>query len=196
MRNLQVWDTLPAELTYISNDFDITPAYDPVNNYLHWDLSNDIYGQPFVLYPGQEVEIRFTVQINTIDITKLPIVNMAWVDYNDPYYCLVCGNGKHPPINSSQSFYPTGRPVVFPNPFDPGSDGVVRWDNIVPNSQIEIYTISGENVITLHTDIHRMSWDGKNRHGQIVSSGVYFFIIRNLSDGSVMKGKMFIVKNN
>ena len=187
--NIDVWDSLPAELTFVSSDFSVTPQFDPVANYLRWDLGD------YELGYNEEITIRFSVIINdSVDLDKLPITNRAEADYNDDYYNDTAGTGKNH-ISSDDSFYPTGRPVVFPNPYNPRKDGNIRFENIVPNSQIEIYTISGENVITINTNIHKAFWDGKNRYGREVSSGIYFFVIKNMASGQVLKGKLFIVKN-
>jgi len=189
VRDIDIWDTLPDELTFISCDFSVPLADDSTENYLHWNLGS------FELNDGEEETIKFTAVINDADLDSLPITNRAFTDYHDAYYNELNNTGKHPPVHSEQSFYPTGRPVVFPNPYNPEKDGVVRFRNIVPNSLIDIYTISGENVITLETHTYRKTWDGKNRYGEDVSSGLYFFVIKNLSSGSVLRGKLFVVRN-
>lgn len=189
VKDIDIWDTLPDELAFISCDFSVPLAEDSTENYLHWNLGS------FELNDGEEETINFTVAINDAGLDSLPVTNRAFVDYRDNYYNELNNTGKHPPVHSDMSFYPTGRPVVFPNPYNPEKDGTVHFQNIVPNSLIDIYTISGENVITLETYTYRKTWDGKNRYGEEVAPGLYFFVIKNLSSGSVLRGKLFVVKN-
>jgi hypothetical protein len=156
---------------------------------------------PFSLQPGETEEISFNVKLLEATPSKLPLVTIAAVDYNDPYYYYDYGantngiNGRHPPIMSSACFYPIGKPAVYPNPFCPDTDIVIHFDNIVPGSIVSIYTISGELVRDIQSPQIRTQWDGRNRFGSPASPGIYFFLIRNQASGQVLKGKIFVVKN-
>ena len=67
----------------------------------------------------------------------------------------------------------------YPNPFNPYT--VIRY--VLPidcNVKMEIYDILGRKVTTLKdgmvsAGIHETAWDGKNREGSTVGSGVYFY---------------------
>jgi O-glycosyl hydrolase len=69
----------------------------------------------------------------------------------------------------------------YPNPFNHRTDFYYH----LPESgrvQISIYSISGEKVKTLldqdmDSGLHAVSWDGTNDHNQVVSSGIYFYIL-------------------
>ena len=144
--------------------------------------------------PGEKISISFTVEITDATPDKLPIINNAFVDYTDGHYFQGSPHGeRHPPIMSNASFYPIGKPAVYPNPFSPINDGVVKFDNIVPNSVISIHTISGEHVRSIRVDFIRAQWDGRNRYGYVVSPGLYYFAIRNLTSNQVQRGKIFVV---
>ena len=66
----------------------------------------------------------------------------------------------------------------FPNPFN--SNTMIRFH--LPHAavcKLEIYNVQGELVIrlaeqTLPAGMHQFSWDGRNRHDIMASSGVYF----------------------
>jgi len=70
----------------------------------------------------------------------------------------------------------------YPNPFNHRTDFYYH----LPESgrvQISIYSISGEKVKTLldrdmDVGLHTISWDGKNDHNQVVSSGIYFYTLQ------------------
>lgn len=192
VNNIAVWDTLPVDMVFVSSGIGPVPVL--TGNYLYWDITLDEFGVPFTLGPGDELTLEFTARILTVDVSRLPIRNTVWTDYNDPFYTPAVG--KHPPLKSDDSFYPIGKPVVFPNPFNLDTDNVIRFENIVPGSLIQIYTLSGEAVVAINAGTIKASWDCKNRNGKIVSSGIYYFVIKNLSSGEVRKGKLFIVRGN
>ena len=178
---------------------------------LTWDLSeNPGTGEPYIFNPGDIIQIEFVATIVEVPPEKQPIVNYAAVDYNDAYYITyqqylsliqasgsgsgIIYKGKHPPVYSSASFFPMGRPIVYPNPFNPEKQKI-KFDNLVPNSTIFIYTISGEFVKTINVSLIRAEWDGKNMRGKIVSEGIYYFVIKNPGGASnAMRGKIFVVK--
>jgi uncharacterized repeat protein (TIGR01451 family) len=189
-----VWDTLPTGVVFKSTTF---PAgFTQNGNVLSWDLTTDpSTGNPFVLLPGEPIEIDYTVTLMTVAPGTLPLTNTASADYNDPHYIAGGPLGKHPPVTSEKSFYPAGKPIVFPNPYNPDKDGNIKFINIVPGSSVEIFTISGEMVKFIPaTSLIRAEWDGRNGNGNPVSAGIYYFVIKNQASGQAMKGKIFVVK--
>jgi len=177
-------------MTFVSGNIGGTPAQ--TGNYLFWDLTNS--GTPFTLNPGQQITIEFTARIVTIDPARPLLVNTVMTDYNDPFY--IPSIGKHPPLSSERSIFPKGKPVVFPNPFNLDTDKEVVFDDVVPNSLIQIFTLSGESVRAIYTGVKRTTWDGKNMNGRAVSAGIYFYVLRNQNSGDVKAGKLFVVRGN
>ncbi len=184
--NISVWDTLPDEVIFKENKFS-SANFSLNNNVARWDLSQS-------LEPGKIISIEFTVEIENIIPERLPITNRVSVDYNDDYY--IPSYGKHPPITSDMSFYPIGEVVVYPNPFNPETarDKKLKFENIIPGSVIQIYTISGEMVNTLYAQHIIVYWDGKNRYGKDAAPGIYLFIIKNKETGTVKKGRIFVIR--
>ncbi len=71
------------------------------------------------------------------------------------------------------------RPHPFPNPFNPST--VISYQLPV-NSQVslKIYNLLGQEVRTLVNGYEtagtkQITWDGKDNHGNTVSSGVYIY---------------------
>jgi uncharacterized repeat protein (TIGR01451 family) len=184
VNGLNVWDTLPANLTYIPGQINGQPVL--VDNVLFWDMSAATLAANSVLI------IDFWVEINAIIPGDL-IETRAWADYYDPHY--VPALGRHPPVSSSAHFYPEDTVVVFPNPFNPrtAKSGTLKFLNAVPGSIIRIFTISGEAVIAINTSLIREEWDGKNRSGQEVSAGIYYYIITNQENKMTCMGKIYII---
>jgi len=83
-----------------------------------------------------------------------------------------------------------------PNPFANGT--VIRF--AVPSrmrTRIAVYDVQGREVNVLTDAImdpgkHQVQWDGKDRHGRQVSSGIYFY--RFVTPNAVMHKKMVMLK--
>jgi hypothetical protein len=69
----------------------------------------------------------------------------------------------------------------FPNPFNHRTNFYYH----LPESgrvQISVYSLSGEKVKslldrTMNAGLHAISWDGTNQQNQVVSSGVYYYVL-------------------
>jgi uncharacterized repeat protein (TIGR01451 family) len=195
--NIAVWDTLPPEVRFLSTGFTDAPLIQD-GQYIGWDISyKEGDPDPFILHPGQTETIVFEVEIIAATVNKDPIMTTAWVDYSDGYYFPGGPFGdKHEPVPSEVSFYPLGRMIVFPNPYNPAK-GDLKFFNVVPGSIIDIWTLSGEHVDTIEPAPARIKayWDGKNWRGYEVSAGIYLFTVKNTStSGAAMRGKIFVVK--
>jgi hypothetical protein len=84
----------------------------------------------------------------------------------------------------------------YPNPFNPST--TVRFG--LPQSEtvkIIIYNVLGEPVRTLAdgnfaAGYHKVTWDGRNNRGQVVSAGMYIY--RMLAPSTTMSQKMLFIK--
>ncbi len=87
------------------------------------------------------------------------------------------------------------RILVFPNPFDPetAQGHVLKFDNLPPESEIQIFTVSGELVRKFQGVSGRQTWDGKNQNGEQVAAGVYIYLITT-GDEKKITGKLFILR--
>ncbi len=87
---------------------------------------------------------------------------------------------------------------VYPNPYKPNSGlGHTRitFTNIMNESTVKIYTLTGELVRTLHDDLAlgEVSWDAANEDGQKAASGLYIFLVES-NDSKHKTGKLAIIK--
>jgi hypothetical protein len=89
-----------------------------------------------------------------------------------------------PPTENPDSVY------AFPNPFVIDSDDDRISFNWALPGTVAIFSVSGEPVYELPAG---ESWDGKNRGGQPVASGVYLFVLTS-REGSVGRGKFLLVR--
>ena len=85
---------------------------------------------------------------------------------------------------------------VYPNPFN----GKVKFDFTIDTPQLvafNVYDITGKMIVDElimggAKGYHQISWDGKNRYGDLVSSGVYYYTF-TLQE-KIVKGKLTYLK--
>ncbi len=87
---------------------------------------------------------------------------------------------------------------VFPNPYKPNSGlghTKITFTNLIPESTIKIYDLTGALVRTLSDDSAQgqVDWDASNDGGQKAASGLYIFLV-NSPDGKHKAGKLAIIK--
>lgn len=182
--NFAVWETLPANISFYANRSSVVPVID--GKYLYWDIGS------YVLPPGEFIEIGFTVKIDYVTPGNY-IYTTAGVDFNDSLYTEI--TGRHPPVFSTAHIYPESEIIVFPNPFNPGmGSGKLKFLNTPPGSMIKIYTVSGELVSAFFADYYREEWDGKNRHGNDCTPGIYYYTVTTRDTRVVKKGKVILIR--
>ena len=84
----------------------------------------------------------------------------------------------------------------YPNPFNPSTNIDIELGS-QNNIKLVIYDIKGREVITLHNGIlnigyHTFRWDGRDRNGQTVSSGIYIYTLS--SSIEIASQKMLMLK--
>ncbi|MBI90221.1 MAG: hypothetical protein CMG60_09055 [Candidatus Marinimicrobia bacterium] len=97
------------------------------------------------------------------------------------------------PLSVESKIYPSELSIsqAYPNPFNPKTN----FDLIVPNREkvkIFIVDILGREVLTLKNSSlnpgqYRLSWDGSDKFGKLVSSGTYFVITELGGDREMQK---------
>jgi len=182
--NFVLWDTLPGIMEYDSKNFGGSVVVDE-NNMVLFTLDEDR-----TIDPGRVLILDFTVKLETNQVPYID--NSISLDYNDQRYPPELG--KAPPIQSSVIQYPGIPPIAYPNPYSSGAapDGLIKFDNIVPGSIIEIYTVSGERVAIISSPSVKVYWNRLNTRGNSVSAGIYFYIVRNMYSQEYHRGKLFI----
>ena len=84
----------------------------------------------------------------------------------------------------------------YPNPFNPSTD-IEFSIPIVSNVEIKIYDVLGREVATLINETlqpgkYKVRWNGTDRNGAFVSSGVYFYVMK--AGKFVQTRKMMLLK--
>ena len=90
----------------------------------------------------------------------------------------------------------------YPNPFNPNTTIEFRIP-LASDINLKIFNILGQEVVTLMQGVqkagyYKMQWNGRNKHGQSVATGVYLYIMtaRALNGSAEFKdvNKMVLIK--
>jgi len=85
---------------------------------------------------------------------------------------------------------------VYPNPVTPDYTGMITVVGLEDKTVVKIVDASGQLVFEGKSFGGSLSWDGKNYHGNYVSSGVYFFHLFNTNedDSRSAAAKVLIIR--
>jgi hypothetical protein len=84
----------------------------------------------------------------------------------------------------------------YPNPFNPSTD-IEFSIPIAVNVEIKVYDVLGREVATLINETlqpgkYKVRWNGTDRNGALVSSGVYFYVMK--AGKFIQTRKMMLLK--
>lgn len=66
---------------------------------------------------------------------------------------------------------------IYPNPYYAARDGWLTIDGLPAHSRVRLFTLRGEMVLDTSADSHGIfTWQGANRGGRLVASGVYLVV--------------------
>ncbi len=188
--NVVLYETLPAEVT-----FEEDPSDTGANT--GWASAANIISRPLTaaqmtsLNSGTAITFLFTVKTSAglAQGTKIQF-DPVTAGYDDMIY-----TGAQ--VISNPAFITVGNIVIYPNPFDPAKavDNKMKFANLPRDTQIAIFSLSGEQVRTFNPEGTSVAkWDGKNASGNMVSPGIYYYIIKYNDGKSRLTGKIFVVK--
>ncbi|MEX2596814.1 MAG: two-component regulator propeller domain-containing protein [Salibacteraceae bacterium] len=91
--------------------------------------------------------------------------------------------------NATEAEESLGKIKVFPNPVKPGYSGLITFNKLTENSYVRITDAAGNLIFETKSEGGSATWDGKDRNGQKVSTGVYlvFAATQDGAGGSVAK---------
>lgn len=86
------------------------------------------------------------------------------------------------------------KPFIFPNPVPPGYTGTIAFRNLPERAWVKITELNGKLVHETRSLGGQAVWNGKNRQGERVSSGVYLIYVADESNVQQVAGKLFFIK--
>lgn len=77
---------------------------------------------------------------------------------------------------------------VYPQPYYPEKDGELVIDGLAAETKIRIVSPSGQAIRSIDTRSRRALWDGRDEHGNLVSTGVYVILATSATGGKAESG--------
>jgi hypothetical protein len=147
--------------------------------------------------PVNQLNYQWTVPQRTTQTGRIKIyMDNSGTDYEDS-----SGNftieGSATGVNSSNSLVSKFELYQnYPNPFNPNTT-IEYWLDKPSQVLLKIFNPLGQEIVTLTDEFqtegqHLIEWNGRNKGGQIVPSGVYIYQLK--SDGRVKIHKMMLIR--
>jgi hypothetical protein len=83
---------------------------------------------------------------------------------------------------------------VYPNPVKPDYTGVITVTGLIENTNVKITDISGNLIYEGVSQGGQLSWNGKNKSGDRVSTGVYLVFGTNNDGSQSVISKIMMIK--
>lgn len=85
--------------------------------------------------------------------------------------------------------------ICSPNPYLVPANVDLKIDGLIENSSVKIITLSGEVINEFLSPGGKIAtWDGRDKKGNIIPSGIYIVVAYNKDGSKVGKGKLAVVK--
>lgn len=165
-------------------------AVDPLNQ--KWIGTNE--GLLLVNSDGSRLITSFTAQ-NSALLSN--IIRSIAIDENKGIVYVGTDEGltsfETPYIKPLESF---NELFVYPNPYKIKSgNNLLTIDGLIRDTEIKILTIDGILVSQFFSPGGRTAyWDGKNKNGELVNTGVYIIVAFNADGNEVVTGKVAVLR--
>ena len=83
---------------------------------------------------------------------------------------------------------------AFPNPVEPGYQGLITVTGLVYDTDIKITNTAGHVITAGKSHGGTFTWDGKDGHGQDVATGIYFVIASSPDGKSGIATKIAVIR--
>jgi uncharacterized repeat protein (TIGR01451 family) len=169
LTNFEVWDTLPAQLENIAN-VSVPGIYNPANGVIDWILAT--------VPINASGDFSFTATLKDVVTRNQVISNKA------TGYAVMANSAVESNVANVTANVPELQltPVTnYPNPFE-GETTIVFGLTVAADCKIKFFTISGEFIGELDnikgvTGTNKVVWEGINKAGNKLASGIYFYRI-------------------
>ncbi len=199
MRSTDQGETWNQCFSYASQMFAITTDS---NDNLFVGMGNYPVYQAGIHYSQDNGQTWNQLQTNLIS-------NNAQVDYlycdSDNYlYAIV--NGDYPPYTLLKSLEPTTTTVIdedfvvqvnqisnYPNPFTDETTIVLEYPSKnVQSAKLEIFNVKGQKIREIPVEQQEVKWDGRDKRGNKVPSGIYSYRIQ--TGAGILTKKCILMK--
>ena len=176
-------------LTNIENDITLTWDMPDINDFSYFNIYYSYEGEDFEIL-DTTVGIVYEYLITQMGYYQFYIttVNQMGME-SDPSaiveYTTAGNEGNIPPLKTALF-------GNYPNPFNPETTISFQTTESTESTEIKIYNLKGQKVRTLVNEVipagqHSVIWDGKDKSGNAVSSGIYFYRLETSNYSSTKK---------
>jgi hypothetical protein len=88
----------------------------------------------------------------------------------------------------------SGKPYAYPNPVRPDYDGPIAVRNLPNNSSVKVTDISGKLVWETTATGGQLVWDGRDRDGRKVNTGIYYIMATSSDNKSKAITKIAFIR--
>jgi ligand-binding sensor domain-containing protein len=161
---------------------------DALNN--KWIATND---GVYALDPDGGVELAHFTTENSPLITN-EVISLA----TDPNSGRIWF-GTRKGLSEAQSFaiqpLPSYDITCYPQPYNPERDGNLTIEGLAKSTDLRITTVDGKLMRVLQTTSQKIVWDGRDKYGNYIPSGIYLIMGTSLTSDAKGVVKCAVVRN-
>ncbi len=187
----------------ITQTFTITPTY--TATIYTWTITPTCTITPTITWTSTITKTSTSTETVTFTYTITPTISQTYtitMTYTITLtYTITPTYTISPTISITPTVIPYLTPTptpdviaVYPNPYnrETAFNHTLKFDFLPPNSNVVIYNIEGFKIYEINGATGRIEWDGKNKNGEQVAAGIYFYIVTTTN--GTYKGKIYLVK--
>ena len=162
-------------------------------------VGKDGNGNLYIADDNNNVVRKIAALLAVATLTPLPVPSLTPTP--TPAFTMAATPSPSTTLTPMDTLTPTStstpicEPHVWPDPFSPAAatGGVLKVSCVPLGGTVSFFTLSGELVRRIQEVGQMALWDGQNRNGILVSTGVYFYVIQQ--GAKVIQTGKLIVKN-
>lgn len=175
----------------LANDNVLAIAVDAANRKWLGTESNGIY---LVTPDGQETVHHFTKENSPLPDNTITAIS---IDHKSGDVYMGTGKGlvayRSDAVEGAERFEKS-EVYTYPNPVKPDYDGVITVTGMMRDSDVKIVNVSGSLIYQGQSLGGQFVWNGRNRYGERVASGVYFVVASDKEGNEGVITKIVMIK--
>ena len=187
------WQNRPSEDEFSVAGESLVKSKDDVNSYFIWDVTE--YVNSLIDDNVHKFTLKISAEDNKSEKTLFKFKAVEDSSGNDPALMIVTDNPTSVAVNN---YVVTDYKLYqnYPNPFNPVTE--ICYDlKTASDTKLTVYNTLGQEVIQLvnaYQDAgkYNVMWNGRDKFGNLMSSGVYFYRIE--SSTFIQSNKMIYLK--
>ena len=84
--------------------------------------------------------------------------------------------------------------IAYPNPVGPDHQSAIRIEGLTHNAEVKICSVSGQLIWTGRSNGGTCTWNGQDKRGKRVASGIYNVISNNEDGKKAVVTRIIVIK--